>query len=67
MFTAKNAILTRCISIFAIKLLISLAVVCEFDVVLLPSGFPVETIHDFVHSLIECIKQTHWDLPISKR
>lgn len=67
MYATENAIVTRRISIFAIKLLISLAVVSKLNVVLLPSVFSVESIHYFVHSRIECTKQPHRDLPITKR
>lgn len=67
MFTTENAFVARRISIFTVKLLVSLAIVCKLDIVLFPSGFPVKTIHNFVHSLIKCIKQAHRNLSIGKR
>ena len=56
MRTTENTIYTRYFSIFAIKLLISLAVVCKFNIGFLPIGFSIETIYDIMHSIIECLK-----------
>lgn len=62
----KNTVITRHFRI-SIELLISLAPIRELDVVLLPGVFPIETIYDIMHGVIERVKQPHRDLSISKR
>lgn len=67
MFAREYTTITRRVGVLTIKLLVYLAIICELDICLLPSGFPIKTIHNFVHGLIECIKQTHRNLLVDKR